>query len=134
MRYEKHSGPDISLVMTVHTPSITDLAEALATLFQLLMAVLIGTFTEATYLIFSGITVMHMNRYGAKESIAYGTGIILILAGCIVGLSFIRALSPLVPVFIIVANIMACILFIYPQSTESQRISTKESDSGLGLQ
>jgi len=121
------------MVVLLSVPSITDLAEALATLLQFLMAILIGTFTEATYLIFSGIAVLHMTRYGTKESLAYGTGIILILAGCIVGLSFFGALSPLVPVFIIAANIMACIVFLYPQSIESQEVRTRESDSGLEL-
>lgn len=121
------------MIVLLSAPSITEIAEVLATLLQLFFAILIGTFTEATYLILSGIAVLHMTRYGAKESIAYGTGIILILAGCIVGLGFFGALSLLIPAFIIASNIMACILFIYPQSTESQLPNTKESDSGLAL-
>jgi len=121
------------MMMLFSVPNILDLAEALTTLLQFLMAILIGTFAEAAYLIFSGITVLHMTQYGTKESVTYSTGIILILAGCIIGLGLFVAFSLLIPIFIIVANIMACITFISPQSPKSQKLSINESDSGLEI-
>ena len=123
-----------TMMVLLSAPSLTEIAETLATMLQLFFAILIGTFTEATYLIFSGVAALHMTRYGTKDSIAYGSGIILILTGCVIGLGLFIALSPLIPFFIIAANIMACILFISPRSTEYQRVSAEESDSGLGLQ
>ena len=123
-----------TMMVLLSAPSITEIAEALATLLQLFFAVLIGTFTEAAYLIFSGIAVMHMTRYDVKESIAYSAGIVLIITGCVVGFGLFGPLSLFIPFFIMAANIMACILFISPQSSEYQRVRVEESDSGLGLQ
>lgn len=121
------------LIVLFTVPSIIDLAESLVTILQFVFTILIGTFTEATYLIFSGIAVLHMTRFGAKESIAFGTGILFILTGCVVGLGFFVTLPLFIPIFVIVLNIIACILFISPMPTDSQQYGTEETDSGIEI-
>jgi hypothetical protein len=123
----------VVMVILLSAPSLEEIAVGLTTLLQLFFAILIGTVCEAAYLVFCGIAVLHMIRYGVSESIANISGLVLIVAGCVVGMSLFGATSIVVSIVVIAANTLACLLFNSFRSSRYQASLPEESGSGIEL-
>lgn len=122
------------LLMMLSQPDIIDFGAALTSLIQLLIAILVGSFSEAAYLIFGGVVILHVTRHGARESLGYATSIVFILSGCFILLGLFGALSFFIPFFLIAANILACLVFVTPLSSKDLTSEITKVEYGLELE
>lgn len=122
------------LVMIFSLPDPSDFAAIFASLIQLLIAVLIGSFSEAAYLIVGGVAILQITRRSAKETLGFTTGIVFILSGCFIIIGLFGVLSIFIPFFLIAANILACMVFFTPFSSKDQSSVVTKPEYGLELE
>lgn len=111
----------VVLIIVVTLPYITNSTEALGALYLTVLAVFFGTITEASYLIFAGITIIQLTRQIVKETIGFVTGIAFVLTGCVYIVVLVGMPAILLPFSIIVTNLLACFLFTDPTNIEYQQ-------------